>query len=101
MITLRDSGCRPLGKWPRNRRAGPSRAGPPASSRNGASSGPFLPRADVARLLVGHGIQLHTQRLQLEAGDLAIDLLRHRVDLWRQLGMLLHGVLRRERLACE
>src|SRR5262249_4107459 len=58
----------------------------PGSSRG---SGALVPRGEVLSLLLGQRVDLDAHRRQLEAGDLAVDLLRHRVDLPLQLaGML-------------
>ena len=43
-------------------------------------SGPLVSAVDVPLLLVGEDVDLHANRLELQPGDLLVDLLRHRLD---------------------
>ena len=78
---------------------------------NGETHEPYGPiwrslrsRAATTRrsvLLVGHRVDLDAEGRQLEAGDLAVDVLGDDVDLRFELGMVLGHVLGRERLVGE
>src|ERR671936_1696942 len=63
--------------------------------------GSFVPRGQVARLLLGELVDLDAHRLQLQAGDLAVDLLRHWVDPPLELCCIPDRPLGREGLVCE
>src|SRR3954469_24560095 len=79
-----------------------ARAPGPSSLRAGdVGSGPLVPGREVLRLLVGERVDLDAHRRELEAGDLLVDVRRHRVDLPLELGRMLHGGLDTERLAPE
>src|SRR5205823_6385807 len=62
---------------------------------------PFLPRCKVLFLLGRELVDADAHRAELEAGDLAIDLGRHRVDLLFELLAVLRHVFRGERLVGE
>ena len=47
----------------------------------GSPAGTLVPARRVVRLLVGELIDLDAHRLEAEPRDLAVDLLRHTVDL--------------------
>src|SRR4029453_15382373 len=61
----------------------------------------FVPGSQVPSLLVGQLVDLDTRRRKLEAGDLAVDLLRHDVDAALELARVLDDELDRERLIGE
>src|SRR5205814_1587259 len=44
-------------------------------------SGAFVPRGEVLRLLLAELVDRDAHRLELQAGDLLVDLHRHRIDL--------------------
>src|SRR5438067_2462622 len=62
---------------------------------------PFLPRCKVLLLLGRELVDPDAHRLELEPGDLAIDLRRHRIHLLLQLLAVLRHVLGGERLVGE
>src|SRR5205823_6979981 len=62
---------------------------------------PFFPGREVLFLLLGQLVDPHAHRLQLEARDLAVDLVGHRVDLVLQLLAVLDHVLGAQGLVGE
>src|SRR5215217_8206755 len=74
---------------------------PPNRGLMGEGSGAFVPRSQVARLLLGQLVDLHAGGLELEASDLPIDLLRNDVDLSLELAGVVDDELGRERLVGE
>src|SRR3954447_11559991 len=68
---------------------------------NFASSCPLLPRVDVALLLGRHLVYVYVERLELESGDLPVDLLGDDINLVLELSMILRDVFGRERLVRE
>src|SRR5439155_17100161 len=64
-------------------------------------SRPFVPRGEVLRLLLGELVDRDLHRLELQAGDLGVDLRRHRIDLPLELRCVLDRVLRRQGLVRE
>src|SRR2546423_1650137 len=82
--------------------SGYSRVAYPAarmSARRG--SGPLVPGGQVFRLLLGELIDGDTERLELEARDLGVDLRRHRVDLALERAGVRDRPLSRESLVRE
>src|SRR5690606_10343390 len=49
---------------------------------------PVLPRVQILALLIGQHIDRDAHAVELELGDLAIDLFRHVVDLLPELGVI-------------
>src|SRR6185503_5236255 len=63
-----------------------------------ARSSSLVPGGQVLRLRVSEGVDAHPSRGQLEASDLAVDLLGDRVDPLLQVRVVAHHVLRRQGL---
>src|SRR3954468_20736209 len=61
----------------------------------------LVPRSQVLRLLLGELVDLDAHGLELEAGDLTIDVLRHDVDLRLELIGVRHDELCRKGLVGE
>src|SRR5262249_35091231 len=61
----------------------------------------LVPAGEVLLLLLGELVDVDAHGRKLEAGDLAADLVRHRVALPLERSGILHGVLRPERLVRE
>src|SRR5919199_773925 len=61
----------------------------------------FVPRSQVARLLLGQLVDLDAHRGELDARDLAVDLLRHDVNLPLELACMVDDELGGERLVRE
>src|SRR5262249_4862599 len=76
--------------------SGRSRVAYPAARISPFSLGPLVPGREVLRLLFRQLVDRHAHRLELEPGDLAVDLLRDRIDLALQLGRVLDRVLGRK-----
>src|SRR5262245_36611864 len=53
---------------------------PPRSARSVPGLGPLVPRGEVLRLLLGQPVDVDAHGLELEAGDLVVDLARDVVD---------------------
>src|SRR4051812_31041462 len=64
-------------------------------------SGALVPRGEVVGLLLRELVDLDAHRLELETGDLLVDLRRHGVDLAVELARVLRRVLEREGLVRE
>src|SRR5207253_7196600 len=69
--------------------SGRSRVAYPAAKINACRSGPLVPRGQVRGLLLGELVDRHAHRLELEARDLAVDLLRNRIHLALELRRVL------------
>src|SRR3954464_7012118 len=64
-------------------------------------SGALVPGGEVVGLLLRELVDLDAHRLELETGDLLVDLRRHGVDLAVELARVLRRVLEREGLVRE
>src|ERR1051325_1748654 len=66
-----------------------------------SASGPLIPGSEVALLLGGEGVDADAHRRQLEARDLAVELLGDTVHVLAERRRVLHHVLRGQRLVGE
>src|SRR3984893_4791000 len=97
--TPRTTACR-IGMNSPGARDGPNADAASAPAVRGLS-GPLFPRGEVLLLRLGELVDAHAHRLELEAGDLGVDVLGHRVHLVLQRLAVLHHVLGGERLVRE
>ena len=61
----------------------------------------FFPGVDVLVLFGRKGVNRHSERVQLEARDLTVDVKRHIVDVGIEVLGILDHVFRCQRLVCE
>ena len=66
---------------------------PRGPGRVSRDSGALVPGGEVLGLLLGEGVALDRHRLELEPGDLVVDVLGHHVHLVLEAGVVLHHEL--------